>query len=241
MSTAPTAVIVEHACKIYGHGDFQVRAVDGVSLTLNQGDLLAIMGPSGCGKTTLLNLISGLDRASSGHITLCGYNLDRLSDDERCRLRLHHLGFVFQNFNLFPTFTVEENVAWPLEFLGCSWRQARQGASDMLAQVGIERSAQRRRPSELSGGEQQRVAIARALVTKPSVLMADEPTGNLDSVTGRRILDLLHSLNRNHRLSMILVTHSEVVARAAERILRLEDGRVVAEEAVPRDSLPQSS
>ena len=157
-----------------------------------------------------------------------------MSDDARSDIRLRRIGFVFQSFNLFPTFTVEENVAWPLEFHGCAGREARARAREQLAQVGVDVAAAGRRPAELSGGEQQRVAIARALVTEPTLLLADEPTGNLDSHTGQAILDLLRQLNAERAVTVIMVTHSTFAATYGHRTVELRDGQIVREVQTPR-------
>src|SRR5437867_4011228 len=170
------AVALENVSKVYGGGPEPVGAVRDVSLTVPAGEFLAIVGPSGSGKSTLLNLIAGLDSATAGRVLLGGRDLGFLSDRARSDLRLREIGFVFQSFNLFPTFTAEENVSWPLEFLGVRWRDARRRAREALAQVALPPSVAHRRPAELSGGEQQRVAIARALVTEPRLLPADQPT-----------------------------------------------------------------
>src|SRR5262249_9349975 len=160
-----------------------------------------------------------------------GRDLARLSDDARSDIRLHQIGFVFQSFNLFPTFSVEENVAWPLEFLGVRWREARGRAAAALEQVGVPSGALTRRPAELSGGERQRVAMARALVTNPTLLLADEPTGNLDSRTGQAILDLLRALNTDRELTVVMVTHSTFAATYGHRTVELRDGQIVREVA----------
>jgi putative ABC transport system ATP-binding protein len=222
------AIALENVIKRHGSGPQAITAVSELSLRVPDGQFVAITGPSGSGKSTLLNLIAGLERPSSGRVLVANRDLTRLSDDERSRLRLEHIGFVFQSFNLLPTFTAEENVAWPLEFLGITWRDARRRAADALDRVGLE-AARRRRPAELSGGEQQRVAIARALVTEPWLLLADEPTGNLDSGTGEAVLALLQALNVERRATIVMVTHSAVAAAYAQRIVELRDGRVVGD------------
>jgi len=222
-------IVVDAATKLYGTGAQAVAALNGVSLQTPAGEFVAIMGPSGSGKSTLLNLIAGIDTPTTGRVQVAGMDLASLSDDERSDLRLRHIGFVFQSFNLFPTFSAEENVRWPLEFLGVSRREARTRATAALTQVGIHGPACGRRPAELSGGEQQRVAIARALVTQPGLLLADEPTGNLDSQTGGTILNLLRSLNDEHGLTVVLVTHSSAAAEYGDRIIELRDGRIVRE------------
>ena len=229
------AVRLEHVSKDYGSGAQAVPAVSDVSLRVLAGEFLSVMGPSGCGKSTLLNLIAGLDTPTTGHVFVAGQDIAHLSDDARSDLRLQHIGFVFQSFNLFPTFTIEENVAWPLEFLGVRWRHARQRAAASREQVGVDLRSRDRRPAELSGGEQQRVAIARALVTEPQLLLADEPTGNLDSRTGQAILDLLRRLNVDRDLTVIQVTHSTFAATYGHRTVELRDGRVVREVRAPRD------
>ena len=223
------AVLLDGVHKRYGNGPQAVEALNDVSLRVDPQEFLSIMGPSGCGKSTMLNLIAGIDTPTSGRVWVAGYDLAQLSDDERSDLRLRHVGFVFQSFNLFPTFTAEENVTWPLEFLGVHWREARTRADAALAEIGLDDGARRRRPAELSGGEQQRVAIARALVTKPRLLVADEPTGNLDSRTGQSILDLMQMLNGEQHLTIVLVTHSPVAAAYGHRMVELSDGRILRE------------
>ncbi|MBI1815367.1 MAG: ABC transporter ATP-binding protein [Deltaproteobacteria bacterium] len=224
-----SAILLERVCKRYGTGPQAVEALSDVSLRVAPEEFLSIIGPSGCGKSTLLNLIAGIDTPTSGRVWVAGHELAKLSDDARSDLRLQRIGFVFQSFNLFPTFTAEENVTWPLEFLGVHWREARERADATLAEVGLENGTRKRRPAQLSGGEQQRVAIARALVTKPRLLVADEPTGNLDSRTGQSILDLLRFLNKEEHLSIVLVTHSSVAASYGHRIVELQDGRILRE------------
>lgn len=226
MKPKAIAINLERVCKSYGHGDLAVIALDDVNLAVPKGEFLSVMGPSGSGKSTLLNLIAGLDTPSRGRVLVEGDDLAYLSDNARSRLRLRCIGFVFQGFNLFPTFTAEENVAWPLEFIGVRWRSALARAAAALARVGIEAAARHRRPAELSGGEQQRVALARALVTEPSVLLADEPTGNLDSNTGRAILDLLRELNAERSLTVVLVTHSAFAATYGHRTVEIRDGKL---------------
>src|SRR5438128_5712961 len=202
------AVALEEVSKHYDGGPEPVAAVSEVTLRIPAGEFVAILGPSGSGKSTLLNLIAGLDSPSAGRVLIGGRDLAYLGDDARSDLRLREIGFVFQSFQLLPTFTAEENVAWPLEFLGVGLREARRRAAAALAQVALPAAVRTRRPAELSGGEQQRVAIARALVTEPLILLADEPTGNLDSHTGQSILALLHRLNVERHVPIILGTHS---------------------------------
>ncbi len=235
-SRAAPAVLLDRVSKRYGAGPSAVAALTDTSLTVPVGEFLSIMGPSGCGKSTLLNLIAGLDTPDTGSVIVAGSDLAQLSDNARSALRLHHVGFIFQAFNLFPTFTVRENVAWPLEFLGVRWREARQRAEASLTQLSVEPAKFDRRPGELSGGEQQRVAIARALVTAPTLLLADEPTGNLDSRTGQTILDLLRTLNIERRLTVIMVTHSTLAATYGHRTVELQDGHIIREVTAGEES-----
>jgi putative ABC transport system ATP-binding protein len=229
MTTDAPAIRLESVSMHYGEGAATTPALRDVSLTVPVGEFLAITGSSGAGKSTLLNLVAGLDVATSGRVVVLGKDLAELSDDGRSDMRLEHMGFIFQAFNLFPTFTAQENVAWPLAFLGVTRHEARERAADMLERVAVARDRHRRAPAELSGGEQQRVAIARALVTDPRLLLADEPTGNLDSRTGQAILDLLLALNAERRLTVLLVTHNLQAAAQAQRTVELGDGRIVRE------------
>jgi putative ABC transport system ATP-binding protein len=223
------AIALESVSKIYGRGRQAVPALTDVTLRVESGEFVSMMGPSGSGKSTLLGLLAGLETPSAGRVSVAGADLATLSENDRSDLRLRRIGIVFQSFNLFPTFTAEENVAWPLEFLGVPWRTARTRAAAVLESVGIAAEGRRRRPVALSGGEQQRVAIARALVTEPEVLLADEPTGNLDSRTGQTILGLLRERNAMTNLTVIMATHGAVAAAYGHRIVELGDGRVVRE------------
>jgi putative ABC transport system ATP-binding protein len=226
-------IAVEQLVKRYGHGAGAVEALRGVSLVVPKGQFVSVMGPSGCGKSTLLNLVCGLDEPTAGRVLIDGEDLARRSLDERSDLRLRRIGLVFQGFNLFPTFTVEENVATPLEFLGVRWRDARVAARRALDRVGVPVAAHARRPAELSGGEQQRTAIARALVAEPEILLADEPTGNLDTRTGQGVLDLIRELNRTQNLTVIMATHSTFAATCGHRTIELSDGVVVRDVEAP--------
>jgi putative ABC transport system ATP-binding protein len=223
------AILLENVSKSFGKAPQSFLALQQVTLSIPVGEFLSIMGASGSGKSTLLNVIGGLDTPTSGRVVVAGKDLATLSDDVRSDTRLRHVGIVFQTFNLLPTFTIEENVAWPLEFLGRGWREAARRAGEMLDQVGVPAVARTRRPAELSGGEQQRVAMARALVTQPSILLADEPTGNLDSKTGQAILDLLRTFNVERNLTVVLVTHSAFAATYGHRTVELCDGQIIRE------------
>lgn len=231
----PNVIALEGVSKHYESGSQTTAALRAIDLTVPEGQFLSVMGASGSGKSTLLNVIAGLDSPTNGEVAVLGRNLAELSDDERSDLRLEHIGFVFQSFNLFPTFTVRENVAWPLKFRGLRWKDAARQATAMLQQVGIGSEAHERRPSELSGGEQQRIAIARALIVKPALLLADEPTGNLDSRTGQAVLDLLRSLNQERKLTVILVTHSAFAATYGHRTIEIQDGAIVRDVEAPRE------
>jgi putative ABC transport system ATP-binding protein len=225
-------VTAEDLVKRYGDGDVATEALRGVSFAVPAGQFVSITGASGCGKSTLLNLLAGLDEPTSGRVTIGGADLASLSADARSDLRLRRIGFVFQDWNLLPTFTAFENVTAPLEFLGVGWREARKRAAAGLEAARVPAGAHHRLPADLSGGEQQRAAIARALVTEPQLLLADEPTGNLDSVTGRAILDLIAESNRVRSLTVIMVTHSAFAATYGHRTIELADGRIVRDVAV---------
>lgn len=231
----PNVIALKGVSKHYESGLQTTAALGAIDLTVPEGQFLSVMGASGSGKSTLLNVIAGLDSPTNGEVAVLGRNLAELSDDERSDLRLEHIGFVFQSFNLFPTLTVQENVAWPLKFRGLRWKDAASQASAILQQVGIHSEAHERRPSELSGGEQQRIAIARALIVKPALLLADEPTGNLDSRTGQAVLDLLRSLNQERKLTVVLVTHSAFAATYGHRTIEIQDGRIVRDVEAPRE------
>ena len=224
-----SAITLDRVGKRYGGGAAAVAALHDVTLDIDAGEFVAIVGPSGSGKSTLLNLVAGIDTASAGRVSVLGRDLGALADDARSDLRLHELGFVFQTFNLFPTFTAEENVAWPRRFRGDPWHVARRRAADALAAIGLDASARGRVPAELSGGEQQRVAIARALVNEPKLLLADEPTGNLDSETAAAILGLFARMHAEQALTVLLVTHNPLAAAHAGRQVALRDGRIASD------------
>jgi putative ABC transport system ATP-binding protein len=205
-----------------------VTILDGVTLDVPQGQFVAVAGPSGSGKSTLLGLVAGLDRPTTGSIRINGVELSLLDEDALARLRLAKIGYVFQSFHLIPTLTALENVAVPLELAGAADAVARAGA--LLDEVGLKARVGHY-PAELSGGEQQRVALARAVANGPQLLLADEPTGNLDSATGAQIVDLLVGLHRRHGVTLVLVTHDPALAAFADRIVELRDGRVVGDRA----------
>jgi putative ABC transport system ATP-binding protein len=219
--------------RTYGDGDSAVHALRGVSLDLPAGQFTAVMGPSGSGKSTLMHLLAGLDTPSSGTVKVAGEDITRMKDRDLTRLRRRHIGFVFQSFNLLPTLSAEENVLLPLSISG-----KRPPAADvdaLIARVGLT-ERRHHRPAELSGGQQQRVAIARALMTQPTVLFADEPTGNLDSEAGAGILTLLRDAVDIDGQTTLMVTHDPRAAAAADRVLYLTDGRIVADLAGPSEA-----
>ncbi len=215
--------------KSFGEGEAQVEALRGVEVAVHQGEMLAIMGRSGSGKSTLLTLLGGVDVPTSGQVLLEGVDLATMSDDQRTLVRRRRIGFVFQSFNLLPILTAEENVALPLELDGTSPSIAHEKAGKMLELVGLEKR-RNHLPGKLSGGEQQRVAIARALVIDPAIVLADEPTGNLDTANGKRIISILRELVDQHGQTLVLVTHDPGVAAIADRVIYVADGLVEREE-----------
>ncbi len=222
---------VENLSRVYHTGDIRQVVFDVLTLNVEKGETVALLGASGSGKTTLLNLISGIDTPDDGRVLLDGVEVHALAEPERTLLRRRQIGFVFQFFNLIPTLTVGENVALPLELLGVDDSSAQRRAAALLQDVGLGGLA-RRYPETLSGGEQQRAAIARALAHQPAVFLADEPTGNLDEDTGGLIIELLTGIARQQGTTLLLVTHSTSVARAADRVLRLSHGQVTLETAL---------
>jgi putative ABC transport system ATP-binding protein len=221
-------IYLENVSRDYGDGKI-VHALKGINLNIGYGERVAVMGPSGSGKSTLLNLVCGLDEPTSGVIKIDGVNIASLDDDARTRLRREKIGMVFQTFNLLPTLTVLENVSLPLRLQGIARKTAEKRALTMLGKVGLD-GRTTHRPDQISGGERQRVAIARALIFEPPVLLADEPTGNLDSTTGEEILSLLDTLHRVFKTTILLVTHNEEAALHCDRIVRLRDGKIVNDE-----------
>ena len=223
-------VQLENVSKVYGDGK-SVHALRNIDLTISQGERIAVMGPSGSGKSTLLNIIGGLDEPSSGVLRLAGTDISKLNDDERTRLRRERIGMIFQTFNLLPTLNAIENVCLPLRFRGMRRGEAEERARQMLKRVVLSDRGTHR-PDELSGGERQRVAIARALIFQPPLLLADEPTGNLDSATGEEILNLLDDIHREFNSTILLVTHNIGAAEHCDKILTLRDGGIVKQEQV---------
>jgi putative ABC transport system ATP-binding protein len=220
---APAVVTAADLRRRYGEGDTAVEALTGVDLAVARGELTAVMGPSGSGKSTLMHLLAGLDRPTSGSVEIDGIDITELDDTELTKLRRSHVGFVFQFFNLLPMLDAEENVTLPLAIAGEKPDQA--WLEELMSRVGLA-DRRKHRPSELSGGQQQRVAVARALVTRPAVVFADEPTGNLDSRTGGEILELLSEAVEDYRQTLVMVTHDVRAATIADRIVYLADGGI---------------
>ena len=219
-------VVGENVWKVYGEGETAVTALKGISVTIQRGEMLAVMGPSGCGKTTFLNCFSGLDEISRGTVTIEGTNIHAMPDAQRSEYRARRTGFVFQSYNLLPILSAQENVELPLLIAGGTAKEARQRARDVLTQLGLGDRLDRR-PAELSGGQQQRVSLARALVARPAIVWADEPTGNLDAEGSSQVTSLLRELNQKFHQTMVVVTHDAEVAAACDRTLRMRDGQFV--------------
>jgi putative ABC transport system ATP-binding protein len=223
---AYAAVEARDLTRVYGEGETAVEALRGVDIEVRSGELVAVMGPSGSGKSTLMHILAGLDKPTSGTVMIAGTEITRLDDSQLTRLRRDHIGFVFQFFNLLPMLNAEENVVLPLSIAG--QKPDQEWLDSLLEQMGLS-ERRKHRPSELSGGQQQRVAIARSLVTRPTILFADEPTGNLDSKTGGEILELMRTSTDAYGQTTVMVTHEARAAAIADRILFLADGQIVRE------------
>jgi len=240
MTVAPetrTGPIIEavDVVKTYDTGKVKVNALRGINLSINPGEMVAIMGPSGCGKTTLLNCLSGLDVVDEGRVLVEGVDLSRMSDNDRTEHRARRMGFVFQFYNLLPVLSSVENVELPLLVSGVKSKEARERSLRALEIVHLAEWAHHK-PAELSGGQRQRVTIARALVNEPAIVWGDEPTGDLDSVNASEIMDLLLQLNRDHNQTFVLVTHDHGIAARTRRIIRMQDGHIIADEAVNNEA-----
>ncbi len=222
---APPLIALDRISKVYGEGEVAVHALDDVSLTIAEGEFVAIMGPSGSGKSTAMNIIGCLDTPSSGDYLFQGVEVGQMARNQRALIRRNLIGFVFQHFNLLARTTALENVELPLIYRGAPQAERRALALDALDRVGLK-GRENHTSGELSGGQQQRVAIARAIVTNPALLLADEPTGNLDTRTSREIMELVTSLNRDQRITVVMVTHEDDIAAYARRVIRFVDGRV---------------
>ncbi|MCZ6484928.1 MAG: ABC transporter ATP-binding protein [Acidobacteria bacterium] len=232
MTRENTILRLQNVSRIYHQGDETIRALDDVSLTLQQGEFVAIAGPSGSGKTTLLNVAVGLDQPTQGKVWIEGQDLTRMKGPELARLRLHEVGFIFQAYNLVPVLSAEENTELILLLRGVPVAERRRAVRQVLKEVGLE-GLEERRPSQLSGGQQQRVAVARAIVAEPALVLADEPTANLDSETAFALMGLLEKLNQEHATTFLFSTHDPRVMKRARRIIHLVDGHVERDESQP--------
>jgi putative ABC transport system ATP-binding protein len=220
-----SVISLNNVGKSYGIGDYELHVLRDISVSIKKGEFVAIKGPSGAGKSTWMNLIGSLDLPTEGNIILDGHDLSTLSEEELAVLRSDKIGFVFQNFNLIPSLTAFENVSMPLIFQDIEKKNREEIARNLLEKVGLKERIHHK-PSEMSGGEKQRVAIARALVNNPDIILADEPTGNLDSKTGKEIIELLMGLNKKGK-TLIIITHDDKIAKLAERVINLKDGEII--------------
>ena len=225
-----TAIRCRKLCKTFRQGDAIITGLDHVDIDIDSGDFVCLSGPSGSGKTTLLNAIGGLDTPDSGEIRIGELQVERLDRGALADMRLHHIGFVFQSYNLIPVLSARENVEFVMQVQGVPAAERRQKAAAILREVGLE-GMEDRRPAQLSGGQQQRVAVARAIVSKPDLVLADEPTANLDSVAAAQLMDLFAELNRNHGITFVIATHDKRVMRYARRLIKMRDGKIIADEA----------
>lgn len=231
--TMTPALQASQLWKLYQAGESTVEAVRGVDVLVQAGEMVAVMGPSGCGKTTLLNILSGIDEPTSGMVAVNGQPLYGISDDARTDLRGKHFGFIFQDFNLLPVLSAVENVELPLLLNGHAPQDARQQAMQALAQVGLSDRGEHR-PAELSGGQQQRVAVARAIVHQPSIILCDEPTGNLDNTTSDEVMALLTEMNQTQNTTFLIVTHDANIASRCQRTITMSDGSILTDAASSR-------
>ncbi|MCH2108785.1 MAG: ABC transporter ATP-binding protein [Polyangiaceae bacterium] len=230
MSESEILISAEKLVREFGHGATMVRALRGIDLQIHSGEFVALVGPSGSGKTTLLNQLGALDQPSSGELTVLGKNLNQLNKTQRSELRLHRIGFVFQAYNLVPVLTARENVEFVLELQGVDATERRKRAIEVLDELGLGKDADRR-PEELSGGEQQRVAVARAVASRPKLILADEPTANLDTENAEALMTMMRRLHDEQKMTFLFATHDPRVMRHAERIITLQDGSVLSDEA----------
>jgi putative ABC transport system ATP-binding protein len=223
-----TVIDTHEVSRVYDEKTVPVYAVNGVHIHIERGEFTALVGPSGSGKTTVLNMIGGLDRPTSGYVEVNGVNISTLSNKELVNFRLNNIGFVFQSYNLIPVLTASENIEFILLLQGCPKTERQQRVKELLEQVGLEDKANKR-PAELSGGQQQRVAVARALASKPQFVLADEPTANLDTASASNLLDVMAQLNKEENMTFLFSTHDQRVIDRAKRVITLQDGKVVSD------------
>jgi putative ABC transport system ATP-binding protein len=225
-----TSIVCKDLCKTFQQGDEIITGLDNVSITIEKGDFVCLSGPSGSGKTTLLNAMGGLDTPDSGEIYVGEVRIDELGKGPLADMRLNNIGFVFQSYNLIPVLTARENVEFVMQVSGMSAEERSKRSYKILKEVGLE-GMEDRRPAHLSGGQQQRVAVARAIVSQPTLVLADEPTANLDTVTSSQLMDLFVELNQNHNITFVIATHDVRVMKYAKRLIRMEDGKIISDEA----------
>lgn len=224
-----SSVVCKDLCKTFQQGDEIITGLDKVSIEIDKGDFVCLSGPSGSGKTTLLNAMGGLDTPDSGQIVIGGTQIDKLSKGALADMRLNNIGFVFQSYNLIPVLTARENVEFVMQLRGMSATERSSLSHKMLKEVGLE-GLEDRRPAQLSGGQQQRVAVARAIVSQPTLVLADEPTANLDTVTASQLMDLFVELNQNHNITFVIATHDVRVMKYAKRLIKMQDGKIISDE-----------
>ena len=224
-----SAIVCNDLCKTFQQGDEIIIGLDNVSISIDEGDFVCLSGPSGSGKTTLLNAMGGLDTPDSGQIFIDGTRIDQLGKGALADMRLNNIGFVFQSYNLIPVLTARENVEFVMQVSGMSAQERKQRSYKILKEVGLE-GMEDRLPAHLSGGQQQRVAVARAIVDQPSLILADEPTANLDTVTSSQLMDLFVELNQHHNVTFVIATHDVRVMKYAKRLIKMEDGKIISDE-----------
>ena len=227
-----TSIVCKNLCKTFQQGDEIITGLDHVSISIEERDFVCLSGPSGSGKTTLLNAMGGLDTPDSGQIYVGASRIDQLSKGQRADMRLNSIGFVFQAYNLIPVLTARENVEFVMQVQGVSAEQRLSRSLKILKEVGLE-GMEGRRPAQLSGGQQQRVAVARAIVSQPTLVLADEPTANLDTVTSSQLMDLFVELNLKHHITFVIATHDVRVMKYAKRLIKMVDGKIISDEAQP--------
>ena len=232
-----TSIVCKDLCKTFQQGDEIITGLDNVSITIDKGDFVCLSGPSGSGKTTLLNAMGGLDTPDSGEIYVGDVRIDELGKGPLADMRLNNIGFVFQAYNLIPVLTARENVEFVMQVSGMSAEERSKRSLKILKEVGLE-GMEDRRPAHLSGGQQQRVAVARAIVSQPTLVLADEPTANLDTVTSSQLMDLLVELNQHHDITFVIATHDVRVMKYAKRLIKMEDGKIISDELQSLSPLP---